>query len=158
MKDVTISDSSRSDTASKKAKSDQPTRRGLRLLAFLIAAAPISLLATARNLEPSDKGLGTHQQLGLPPCSMRVMLGLRCPGCGMTTSWAHFTRGQWTQSLRANTGGFMLAWLGLVGAWLAIGTAWSGELPSLRVQRWFTYVLLGIVVVTLIDWLGRLWG
>ena len=142
----------------KKMKSNRLRRLWLRLLALFAGLATISLLVVARILSPSQQGLGTHQQLGLPPCSMRVMFEIRCPGCGMTTSWSHFTRGQWLQSLQANTGGFLLACIAVLVAWLAARTVRTGELPSLRTQQWFTYTLIGVIVVTLLEWLGRLWA
>ncbi|MEM6689886.1 MAG: DUF2752 domain-containing protein [Planctomycetota bacterium] len=80
-----------------------------RWLAITLSFVPLLLLVVARFLSPSPRGLGTHQQLGLPPCSLRVMLGIECPACGMTTSWSHFTRGQWIDALHANYAGVMLA-------------------------------------------------
>ena len=130
----------------------------LRLAAFIVALTPLTLLGVARCLQPSPQGLGTHHQLGLPPCSMRVLLGIRCPGCGMTTSWAHFTRGQWGQSIRVNPGGFLLALFSLATAVLAIRTVWSGRLPIHQVQAYYTYCLVGIAVITLLDWCARLMG
>ncbi|MGI9474277.1 MAG: DUF2752 domain-containing protein, partial [Rubripirellula sp.] len=147
---------SRTETTEKKMISERGRRLSLRLFALLVALLPISLLVIARNLSPSQQGLGTHQQLGLPPCSMRVMFGIRCPGCGMTTSWSHFTRGQFTQSMQANFGGFLLACLALLVPWIAIRTVRTGQWPSLRSQQWLTYLLIAIVVVTLLEWLGRL--
>src|SRR5947209_2100708 len=44
----------------------------------------IGLLATAACLTPSPRGMGTHQQLGLPPCTVVQWFGVRCPSCGMT--------------------------------------------------------------------------
>ena len=32
--------------------------------------------------------MGTHQQLGLPPCNFVTLTGYPCPACGMTTSFA----------------------------------------------------------------------
>jgi hypothetical protein len=127
-----------------------------RAFAFSIALVPIILLVTARRLEPNSKGLGTHQQLGLPPCSMRVMFGIRCPGCGMTTSWAHFTRGQMASSFRVNAGGFLLACFSMLLAFLAMRTGFSGQMPSLRTQQTTTFAAVGIAAVTLLDWIMRL--
>lgn len=128
----------------------------LRLAALVIALTPLTLLGVARYLKPSSEGLGTHHQLGLPPCSMRVLLGIRCPGCGMTTSWAHFTRGQWGQSIRVNPGGFLLAIFGLVTAVLAFGVVRLGHVPSQRIQLYYTFGLVGIAIITLLDWCSRL--
>lgn len=130
----------------------------VRVAAVFIAVIPISLLGVAGGLEPNSKGVGTHQQLGLPPCSMRVLFGIRCPGCGMTTSWAHFTRGQFTQSARVNSGGFLLAIFSIIVAFLALRTSWSAELPSVRTQQYVTLTLVSIALVTFMDWAMRLIG
>ena len=130
----------------------------VRVAAVFIAVIPISLLGVAGGLEPNSKGVGTHQQLGLPPCSMRVLFGIRCPGCGMTTSWAHFTRGQFAQSARVNSGGFLLAIFSIIVAFLALRTSWSAELPSVRTQQYVTLTLVSIALVTFMDWAMRLIG
>jgi hypothetical protein len=130
----------------------------IRFAALVIAVVPIGLFGLASTLEPNSKGLGTHQQLGLPPCSMRVLYGFRCPGCGMTTSWAHFTRGQFQHSARVNSGGFLLAIFSLLVAFLSLRTFWSARIPSLRMQQYVTVTLVVIAIVTLMDWAMRLFG
>lgn len=65
--------------------------------------------ALAWRLEPDPRGFGTHERLGLPPCSFRALCGLPCPTCGMTTSFSHLTRGRLDQALAANAGGVALA-------------------------------------------------
>lgn len=131
-------------------------RATFRTCALVAGLTPIVLLAIALNLEPSPQGLGTHQQLGLPPCSMRVMFGIRCPGCGMTTSWSHFMHGNWITSMQVNLGGFLLALASVAGAFLSLRSAWTCELPALRIQRAVTISMAGIGLVTLLDWFRRL--
>jgi len=128
----------------------------LRTSALVLAILPVALLMVASRLEPNPQGLGTHQQLGLPPCSMRVVFGIRCPGCGMTTSWAHFTRGQWQRSWQVNSGGFLLACFSILVALMALRSGWNAQFPSLKTQKIVTIALVAIGVVTLIDWAIRL--
>lgn len=48
-----------------------------------------SVLFVARSLHPSPLGVGTHEQMGLPPCPFLHFTGFPCPSCGLTTSFAH---------------------------------------------------------------------
>ena len=128
----------------------------IRLAAIGLSLVPLSLLGVARTLTPNVAGLGTHQQLGLPPCSMRVMFGMRCPGCGMTTSWAYFTRGQWISSATTNLGGFLLAILAVVAAPILLRAAWTSVPPSQSTQNTLVFSLVGVAVVAVADWGYRL--
>lgn len=130
-----------------------------RLALVSVGGVLIGLLATAALLTPDRRGFGTHQQLGLPRCTVVELFGMRCPSCGMTTSWAYFMRGNWVQSARANSGGALLALVAaVVGPWMVI----SGGLG-----RWFVRppgewsvvaASVVIVVVTLADWCVRLFS
>jgi hypothetical protein len=78
-----------------------PGRRSRRDLfacaAFEVAA--VALFVVARGLRPAPEGLGTHEQLGLPPCLLFASSGIPCPACGMTTAFAHAARGEPLQAL-----------------------------------------------------------
>ncbi|MCR9295368.1 MAG: DUF2752 domain-containing protein [bacterium] len=90
-----------------------PLKWWLRLTCLATGLIVLALLVLARRLEPSTSGLGTHQQLGLPPCTSIVLLNAPCPACGMTTSWAWFTRGQLAAAFSSNAGGSLLAIIAL---------------------------------------------
>lgn len=121
------------------------------------ALASLTLLAVTIWLKPMPSGLGTHQQLGLPPCSARLLFDLRCPACGMTTSWAHFVRGQWMRSCSASVGGFSLAVMNVViSPWLlasAIAGRWVYKCPR---GEWVGGTTIAILIVMLLDWGYRL--
>ena len=127
-----------------------------RFIGLLLCLLPLGLLVVAGRLEPSSSGLGTQQQLGLPPCTMLVILGVRCPSCGMTTSWAYFARGEFVESATANLGGFLLAIYSLAFAYFCILFAFQGRMPSYAAQKWLAVCLLAIVAVTLVGWGFRL--
>ncbi|MGE0758889.1 MAG: DUF2752 domain-containing protein, partial [Pirellulaceae bacterium] len=85
------------------------------------------LLFVAGSLQPDVRRWGTHQQLGLPPCSIQTWYRVRCPSCGMTTAWAHVMRGQWPAALRANVGGTVLAVTAALACPWCLGAAWRGR-------------------------------
>lgn len=123
------------------------------LVGALILACP---LVIATQLRPAISGLGTHQQLGLPPCTARMLWGIRCPACGMTTSWTHLVRGQWTASLNANAGGMMLGLLTLVSSSVLIVHALKARMPD---RGWFVALAAALfmsMAVTMVDWIWRL--
>ena len=146
---------------------DEPGRlsRSGRAAAGVWLAVLVGGFGLARALTPSPAGLGTHQQLGLPQCTVRTLFGVPCPSCGMTTSFAHFTRGQWADSWRANAGGFLLAVLCAAQlpwvAWAAAtGRPWGlgGEGRAARPEWWAVAGLSLVGAVTLVDWAVRLAG
>jgi len=99
----------------------------LRMLWGLAGGAGLALLLVAAFLRPSDGGLGTHQQLGLPPCGWIVAADMPCPSCGMTTAFSHAADGNLLGSLRAQPMGALLALLTAVGVITALWTAVSGS-------------------------------
>ena len=79
-----------------------------RIAWFLLGTTPLIVLITAAFLTPSGEGHGTHTQLGLPPCGFLASTGLPCPGCGLTTSFAHMMRFEWAGAAAANAFGVAL--------------------------------------------------
>jgi hypothetical protein len=73
-----------------------------------LAAIAGAALAIARLLTPAPGGMGTHHQLGLPPCTFRVLTGHGCPGCGLTTAFAQMARGELPLAWQANPMGVLL--------------------------------------------------
>jgi hypothetical protein len=117
----------------------------------------VGLFGVAAVLTPSGRGFGTHQQLGLPPCSFYALYGRPCPTCGSTTAFARLVRGDAAGALRANAGGTILAVLAaLAGPWMLLSAArgrWLG--PPLRGE------IVGgtagvILAIMFIQWIIRL--
>jgi hypothetical protein len=127
-----------------------------------LALLLLGLLITAGSLTPEEHGYGTHQQLGLPPCTFYLIFHRPCPACGMTTSWAWLLRGAIGNALAANAGGTLLAGLSLAGVpWLTLSAlrgrwpkGWLGGRPRESDLIW----IVGIVsLVTAGQWVWRLW-
>jgi hypothetical protein len=129
-----------------------------RSILIALGGGLLSLLIVAALLDPDPRGLGTHQRLGLPPCTFQQWTGYRCPSCGMTTAWSNLARGRVGAALRANVGGVVLALASLVLApWTLVagcyGRWWWRPLDD-RLALGFVVALL---LITLLEWGLRLW-
>ena len=100
---------------------------GVRLIWGMAGTAALALLLVAAYLSPSDGGLGTHQQLGLPPCGWIMAADMPCPSCGMTTAFSHAADGNLLGSFRAQPMGALLAVLTAIGVVTALWTAFTGS-------------------------------
>lgn len=129
---------------------------------LVLAGAGLSLLALAVLglwLEPSPTGHGTHTQLGLPPCMTMELLGLPCPGCGVTTAAAWAAHGELAAALRTQPFGALVALaLAAFPAWALVGAA-SGRDLGERAPRWLNRWVLGAAaLLALTSWVLRLAG
>ena len=132
-------------------------RSSQRVVSIAVGATLVALLVTSAWLTPSSAGLGTHQQLGLPPCTVLDWFGIRCPSCGMTTSWAHMVRGQVLAAARANAGGALLALAAaMCGPWLVASGVRGRWLIGRPAEEIVVVAGITIIVVTLIQWTLRL--
>lgn len=94
----------------------------------------LSPVGLARILEPSREGVGTHTQLGLPPCTFLYLTGIPCPFCGMTTSWTHAAHLDVFSAVRTQPMGVVLFALTLAFGVSLLGRAIVGS-PPLRPDR-----------------------
>ena len=124
---------------------------------LLITTLGVAVLGVALFLEPDPRGFGTHQQLGLPPCGFRWLTGFSCPGCGLTTSFAHGIRGSWLRAAVANPIGLALFFavcltipLGVV----AVLRGWSfGQvIDRFALDRWALVFAAAAILV----WIARI--
>ena len=138
-----------------------PTDRDLRPIArvlLLIGGVGLAgLLLTARLLQPSSDGFGTHRQLGMPACSLVAILGVRCPSCGMTTSWVYWMRGDVLRAVEVNAGGSMLALAATLGGPWTLVSGLRGRYVWFRLNEYFLIAAaVATVVVVLIQWGWRM--
>jgi Protein of unknown function (DUF2752) len=134
-----------------------PVGRWGRVLLIVWSLAELAGFGVAYRLEPDPRGFGTHQRLGLPPCTIRAVFGIPCPSCGMTTSFANITKGHWKQAARANFAGLLLSIIcaALVPwCWLS---AFYGRLCWVRRPAHFAaFILVGVSGLATIEWMVRL--
>jgi hypothetical protein len=113
----------------------------------------IALWLNPYDEDGRPRRMETHLQLGLPPCTFRLMTGVPCPSCGMTTSFALLVRGDVWNSLRANSVGTLLAALGMLLIPWGLACAICGRILFVRsVERTVTIGVLVFVGLMLLRW------
>ena len=100
---------------------------GSRLRAGLVALGSLAVLGIAAGLEASDEGIGTHTQLGMPPCMFREATGYPCMTCGMTTSFSHAADMDLVSSASVQPVGLLLAVLTAAAFWASLSVAIGGS-------------------------------
>ncbi len=128
----------------------------LRLLLGVIALGLLTIFVIAIRLKPDPRGFGTHQQLGLPPCQFKTLTGIRCPHCGMTTSFSNIVRGKFDAAWKANPLGILLASaLALCIPWL-LATAFTGRwIGTQEPFQYFVFGTIGYLTLAMIVWVFR---
>ena len=122
-----------------------------------MALGLVLVFYTAFRLDPYQNGqprmMETHLQLGLPPCNFKVMTGLPCPSCGMTTSFALLVRGDFGNSLRANAVGTLLAIFCLAFIPWSLHCAVRGRsLFVVSMERVTLWIVIVFMVLLLVRW------
>lgn len=134
-----------------------PVSRLEQVALILAGLGGLILLLLAVWLKPNPLGYGTHQQLGLPPCTIQFWFGIPCPSCGGTTAFAHFVRGQWGSALRANAASTLLAGLCAVGVPWSWASAWQRRYLGVSdIVKTLVVVFLVLSFVAGVQWIGRL--
>jgi hypothetical protein len=137
----------------------RPIERGdwvSRAVWAVLFALPTAVLITAAVLVPDPRGHSTHTQLGLPPCGFLVFTGYPCPGCGLTTAFAHMVRLQVLGAWHANPFGIVLflctaafvplAALGFVRGWSVIAA-----LDRIHVEK----IVIVLALLSVVSWVTR---
>jgi len=126
------------------------SRRATQALVLIVCAGA---LAAAAMLEPDPRGLGTHERVGLPPCSFHLLTGIPCPGCGMTTAFANTVRLRLGAAFMANPFGMLLcaatAALGVFSL-ACLATGWEAW-PQLRRLEHPLFVW-GLLTLLFVSW------
>ena len=135
-----------------------PVGRVGRAVLFAWATFLIAGFTLARSLEPDPRGFGTHRQIGLPECTFRLLFSKPCPGCGMTTSFSHFVRGEFAAAARANETALLLAILSAVMIPWSLSSAARGRLWFVDdpVQV-FAVLVIALGAISVVLWVIRQW-
>lgn len=120
-----------------------------RLRAAASAFGALVILVVGAVLVPDGRGVGTHEQLGLPPCTTYRLFGIPCPFCGMTTAFAHMAHGHPYEAFQTQPAG-ALAFFGAIGFAVFNGiVAGTARAPAMLKKRSVRRVMwqVGIGVV-----------
>ena len=127
-----------------------------RLMFVAAALGMTAMMGVARLVEPDLRGYGTHEQLGLPPCTFRLLTGFACPSCGMTTSFAYVVRGEVARAARTNPGGCLLALGTLPLVPWCLASALAGRSLGIRAPERVALVAAMVVfAASLANWVVR---
>ena len=130
---------------------------GGRLLNLGIALACLALLVTAFYLTPSASGVGTHTGLKMQSCAWLARTGIPCPSCGMTTSFAWFSKGNIIASIYVQPFGFVLALLTTITFWVALYGFISGKPVAQLLHRLpAKYTWGAILVLAMAGWAWKI--
>ncbi|HKQ75875.1 MAG TPA: DUF2752 domain-containing protein [Blastocatellia bacterium] len=128
-----------------------------RIQYLIVAGSSIALLLVARLLRPSLDRVGTHRQLGLPPCAFLHFTGIPCPSCGLTTSVAHAARLHFYESVITQPFGLVVFSSAVLCIPLSIyfirrRVPWS----NLKRFRGRNFVVYLIIVLFILSWLYKI--
>lgn len=124
-----------------------------RLVAVLGLAASIAVLATACRLHPDPRGVGTHEQLGIPPCGFLRDHGVPCISCGMTTAFTAMAHLDPILALRSNPFGSTLFLVVLAAPFWFLHALVTGRDPLRILHGRKAAIVLPIAgVLLLVNW------
>lgn len=128
-----------------------------RITALVYAGGFLGVVLVALWLDPDPRGVGTHEQLGLPPCTTQLLFHIPCPFCGMTTAFSLMVHGQPAGAFYcqpAGAVGFVMGALVALGAALVAAT---GRFPTIaaRLFRSKTVWAVGISII-LAAWIYKI--
>jgi hypothetical protein len=135
---------------SKYSKSDQAKY-------FALGSVSGAVLIVARLLQPSSHGVGTHEQIGLPPCAFLHFTGIPCPSCGLTTSFAHAARLHFYEAFAAQPFGLILFCLTALSVPLSCFLIYSRvSWARLFYSAMFNKAMYVMIVLYLLGWLYKI--
>jgi Protein of unknown function (DUF2752) len=122
-----------------------------------VLALSLAVVAMAFGLVERPGGRVTVRGLtGYPlptACASRSLLGIRCPGCGLTRSFIHLAEGDWRASWRSHRLGGLLAAMVLAQIpYRLLALRRSAPLPI--PARWRSAMVAAIVALLVLNWLA----
>lgn len=127
-----------------------------RLVAGVTVAAAIGAVLLLGPVTPDARGYGTHEQLGMQPCSWPFVYGIPCPTCGCTTAAADVIHGRLLTAVATQPFGAAMCLLLLASAAFCLWALWRRRSVLDVVARLpLGRLLLGGLVLLLGSWLYK---
>ena len=128
-----------------------------RLASVLLVGLAAFFVVVLDAVAPDGRGHGTHEQLGMSPCSWPILYEMPCPTCGVTTAATHLVHLEPLQAIATQPFGTFLAGLGLYAAGAALLCLLRGESFVARVATAPYGLLLRVALVLgFVSW-GYVW-
>ncbi len=129
-----------------------------RAIAIAIAGAAVAVTVMLLRVEPDPRGHGTHEALGMSPCSWPRTHGMPCPTCGATTAACLLVHGRPFAAIATQPFGAAIAAFGLWLGGIALYCLLRGRsFLDVYVQLPRTKLLLGFTVLGLLAWAYTCW-
>jgi hypothetical protein len=90
-------------------------------------------------------------------CTMQLLFGMDCPGCGLTRSFISLAHGNWWDAMRFNPAGplvFTLVALQIPYRVWQIRRLQRGQ-PEYSVGSWGSYLIYAVMIALLLQWALR---
>lgn len=128
-----------------------------RLFWAVTALACAVVLGLSMWLRADSRGVGTHQQLGLPPCGFVDMFDIPCPSCGFTTTYTLAAHGHVIDAAVNQPFGLFLFVLTVLAVPMGVIAAVRNVSLLDATVRWpWNRIMLGLLVGWLACW-GYKW-
>jgi hypothetical protein len=121
------------------------------------ALAGATVLGIARWLVPDPRGIGTHEQLGLPPCGfVQIFHNVPCPSCGFTTTFALAADGRLVDGFKNQPMGFLVFLGTVVLVPIFAIAAVRGASIFEATERWpWKRLVLAFIALWLLGWIYK---
>jgi hypothetical protein len=131
--------------------------RESRIAAAMLFAASLTVLSLAVYLDASPTGVGTHRQLGLPPCGMYATTGVPCATCGMTTAFSHAAHGRLIDAFTTQPAGALLAMATAMALLISVWALVTGmSLTPLASIVWRPRTVFAGAAVVIVAWIYKI--
>jgi len=127
-----------------------------RLVWAVLLVACSAVLVTATRLQPDGRGVGTHEQLGLPPCGFVAAFDAPCPSCGFTTTFTLAAHGRPVDAIVNQPFGFLVFLATVAAVPLALASVFKGVSLLEVVERWpLGRVILATFALWIVSWIYK---